>query len=540
MKKLLLLCCILIGPASWAQDVNRYMVFFTDKEGSIYSPAEPEKFLSERAIQRRKKFNIAITEQDLPVNEVYVEEVQAQGVAVFYRSRWMNAILVEDFPQKVEALSTLPFVSRIQYVAPGQRLNARMHTPAYQSRREDVSDLQNQLLQVPRMHELGYTGQGIWIAVLDNGFLGVNQLAQFSHLFTQERLIRSWDFVRYSPDVFRARDHGTKALSTIAARQEGVYSGTAPDASFILAITEDTGDATTPNSEYIIEEYNWLLASEWADSLGADIISSSLGYATFDDPSMDYTQADMDGQTAVATRAASWAAQRGILVVTSSGNSRQSAWPGVGSPADADQILAVGAIDEQGVLAPFSSGGPTADGRQKPEVVALGVNTVVIDANGNYQTNNGTSFAAPQVAGLAAGVWQAYPELSNLELRELLIRSGTRATSPDNEYGHGVPGFSRLQTAILGVDQSSSSSFSLYPNPVRQSHLVIDFTDAPPVGQQFSLQLVDATGRLLHSQRLQPSPSGRYELDVSSLQQGFYYLKVVLPQGQRVQKFIRQ
>jgi serine protease AprX len=541
MRNLLLFVCILFSQLGWAQDVNRYMVFFTDKEGTIYSVEEPNKFLTERAIQRRKKSDIAVTEQDFPVNERYRQEVEAQGIAIFYQSRWLNAIMVEDYPDKVEALKSLPFVADVVYVAPGQRLNARLRAPAApKALRQDVPDTQNKLLQIPLMHEQGYTGMGVLIAVLDNGFLGVNQLPQFSHLFDEKRVLRSWDFVRYSPDVFRFRDHGTRALSTIAVRDEGTFTGTAPDASFLLAITEDSGDESRPDTEYIIEEYNWLIASEWADSLGADIITSSLGYSTFDDPAMNYTFADMDGQTAVASRAAAWATERGMLVVSSAGNGRHSSWPGIGTPADADGTLAVGAIDAEGQLAPFSSGGPTADGRIKPEVVALGVNTIVVGANGTYQTNNGTSFSAPQIAGLAAGIWQAYPDLSNLQLRDLIMRSGDRAANPDNEYGWGLPTFRRIQSLVLSIEGDKDSGISIYPNPVQHSFLVIEFKTAEQPNEDIRLYILDATGRTLGIHQLLAQSNGRYELDVSGLTGGFYYLKIVVPGGQRVHKFIRQ
>lgn len=297
-----------------------------------------------------------------------------------------------------------------------------------------------------------------------------------------------------------------------------------------------------PDSEYKVEEYNWLIASEWADSLGADIITSSLGYTEFDDPAMNYTFADMDGQTAVATRAAVWATERGILVVTSSGNSRTGAWRYIGTPADADNILSVGAIDATGNLAPFSSGGPTADGRLKPEVVAMGVNTVVVDAAGDYRFGNGTSYAAPQIAGFAAGVWQAYPELSNLELRDVIIRSSNQYTSPDNDYGYGLPNFRLLHTGVLGLDDEKGKDIvQLYPNPVQQhQQLIIQYSLSLSASQSLIVQVVDAAGRQLLRQHLSPNQHDRYELDVAGLKAGMYYLKLITDKGNSVHKFLRQ
>lgn len=533
MKKLVFLF-LFLGHVCWsqAQEVNRYMVYFADKEGTSYSVDKPEDFLTQRSIDRRLQSNIAVIAQDLPVSEVYVKQVQATGVPVYYRSRWLNAVMVEEEAEKVKSLAALPFVKEVKYVAPGPKLGARRQSS--QQLQLDVPQSQHQLLDIPLMHELGYTGKGKMIAVLDDGFMAVDTNPKFDHLFRNQQLKHTRDFVGNATNVYRYDDHGTKSLSTIAVVDSGVFVGTAPDALFLLAVTEDVA------TEYIIEEYNWLLATEWADSLGADIITSSLGYTTFDDASMNHTFGELDGKTTVAARAANWATERGILVVMSAGNSRGSSWNNISTPADAIGSLAVGAVDQLGIIAPFSSPGPSADGRIKPDVVAQGVSTVVVGTSGNYQQNNGTSFSGPQIAGFAAGAWQAYPTLSNIEIREAIIKSADKYAAPDNDYGYGLPSFRKLIGATVGLNDPNVSheDFYLYPNPIHQQETLLlerkVFSHEP-----VQIMLVGATGNVVLQQIVSPTAAGKYEINMSGLPQGLFYLLVIYEKGTSKHKLLR-
>ncbi|AHM58842.1 peptidase S8 and S53 subtilisin kexin sedolisin [Flammeovirgaceae bacterium 311] len=526
MKKLLFLF-LFLSHAGWSQEINRYMVFFTDKDGSSYSITKPEEFLTSRAISRRISQNIALTQLDLPVSVQYVQQVQEFGIPVYFRSRWMNAVLVEDSPDKVKLLSSLPFVERIEYVAPGKRLGARRYST---HQKEDEPITQHELLGVTEMHAHGFTGKGKMIAVLDDGFRGVNTGHRFDHLYRNNQLPHSRDFVGNNPDVYQYDDHGTKALSTIAVVDSGTFIGVAPDATFLLAVTEDV------SSEYIIEEYNWLFAAEWADSLGADIISSSLGYYTFNDPAMNHRYSDLDGKTTVAARAANWATQRGMLVVVSAGNSRGSSWGKISTPADADQILSVGAVNNGGEITYFSSPGPTADGRIKPDVVAMGLGTTVVNAAGNYQRSNGTSFSGPQIAGLAAGVWQAFPYLTNLQLREAIIKSANLFATPDNDYGYGLPHFS----TILELSSSlEAEEIFIFPNPVHQFQHVLQINRKFPSLKPVQINILDVTGRLVSQQQLRAVKSGTWEADVYNLPTGMYHLQVIYDKGHSMHKFLR-
>lgn len=543
MQRFILFFILLLPCSLHAQELNRYMVFFTDKANNTYSLDEPLEFLSERAVSRRERQHIQLTEADLPVSQPYVEAVKEQGAMVFYRSRWFNAVLVEATETTAKQVGALPQVAEVVFIAPGAKLNLRKaaNGRSYKAKRTlrqlftTPESTQNQLLGVPEMQQEGYTGEGIIIAVLDGGFSAVDQLAYFDHLFEEGTLIGQHDFTTKTEDVFRYSSHGTKSLSTIAAIDSSTFIGTAPRATFLLAVTEDVA------SEYVIEEYNWLLAAEWADSAGVDVITASLGYNTFDDPSMDYTYEDMNGQTTVSARAVQFASERGILVVTSAGNAGLGQWRFIVTPADAEDILTVGAIDEDQELAGFSSVGPTPDGRIKPEVVALGVKTTVADPAGGFTTGNGTSFAAPQIAGFAAAVWQAFPDLSNLEIRELILQSGDRASSPDNEYGWGLPHFPRILRILKAQPaEPVEEEVRIYPNPVSADQLFIQFLQS--AGTESIADLYSITGtRLMKRQKLSTiyTSGNTYTLSMAGLRPGIYFLHLYQGDKQYVFKVLK-
>ena len=536
MRHFLTIVTLFFSAAVEAQEVERYVVYFTDKENNPYSLERPEEFLSSRALERRTAQGISISPDDLPVTPAYVEAVGETGATVFYQSRWFNAVLVEAEEVHIPAIRSLPMVEEMVFVAPYSDLQARRQLASQKSNRAiPPASLQNTLLGIPQLQEAGYTGEGKIIAVFDGGFTATNMLPYFNHLFEQDRLLATYDYSTATEDVFRYSPHGTKALSTIAALDSAEFIGTAPLATFMLAVTEEI------LTEYPVEEYNWLFAAEWADSAGADIITSSLGYSTFDDPSFDHTYEELDGETTVAGLAATIATRKGILVVSSAGNSGNDPWRYITTPADAINILAVGAITPNGEVASFSSVGPSADGRIKPDVAALGVSTVVANPEGGFTTGNGTSFAAPQIAGFAAAVWQAYPGLTNLELREAIIESGNRAGNPDEFVGYGVPYFPSLQSIILAVPpQAESMQWLVYPNPLdQQSQLYIESS----TGQELSIKasLFTASGTLVMKEKLlKASPeAGKYKMQLPMIPSGFYFLHVNQGSGYSVHKIIK-
>jgi serine protease AprX len=309
------------------------------------------------------------------------------------------------------------------------------------------------------------------IGIFDAGFAGVNQSIYFDHLFENDKIIAVQDFVRNSGDVYQYDDHGTGVLSSISGYEESVYEGVAYDADIILCVTEDVP------TEYIIEEYNWIFAAEFADSAGVDIINTSLGYNTFDDISMNYKYDDLDGDIARITRATDIAASKGILCVVSVGNEGSNNWEKLVAPADADSALAVGAVSSDFQYLNFSSSGPTSDERIKPDVAALGQGTKIIQYNGEISTGSGTSFASPMIAGLAAGLWQAYPELDNMEIIGLIRKGGSQFMQPDTLIGYGVPDYERIRSSITALDEKSNnpgnSAFIRIPWTIKNSLLNI-------------------------------------------------------------------
>lgn len=467
----LLTVAILVAICSAASaQKNRYMVFFKDKNGTPFSLDEPAKFLSADAIERRVRHNAAITAEDLPVNPTYVKGVRDTGAEVYFTTRWMNGVLIQCEPELIQVLSGLNFVQQVALVAPNSVLAAggRVKAPnKSKSQKAAVTDTQLTMLGIDKMHEDGFTGEDVTIAVLDAGFEGVNSAEPFQHNFSENRinLNVSTDFVYNSSSVFQYDDHGTQVFSVIAAMQAGTFTGGAPDATFQLYVTEEVP------TEYPVEEYNWLFAAERADSAGADIIQSSLGYNDFAGTEFDYQKSEMNGETAVVTRAAQMASDRGMLVVVSAGNEGNSAWQIVTAPADAEGVLAVGSVNSEMVRSNSSSTGPTADNRIKPDVAAMGVSTSVIQPGGTTGKATGTSLAAPLITSLAAGIWQRYPSLTNTELMDVIRTSGTQAFQPDKFLGYGVPNYERI---IEYLEKSVNDDFfAVYPNPSFIDSIVI-------------------------------------------------------------------
>jgi subtilisin family serine protease len=353
---------------------------------------------------------------------------------------------------------------------------------------------QNELIGAVAMHAAGYRGEGMQIAVFDAGFPGANQLEALQLLQQQGRVAGTRNFVDGGTSVYQRNSHGTNCLGLIGGELPGTYVGTAPRATFHLCITEDVA------SEYPVEEANWLAAAEYADSAGVDVISSSLGYNTFDRPAVSHTYADLNGRTAIGSLAALGAARAGMVVVNSAGNDGNNAWHYIAVPADADSIITVGAVDSLRQHAGFSSYGPTADGRIKPTLSAMGVASAVLSATGSISRGNGTSYACPELAGLVAGFWQANPTLTAQQVIAALCRSASQAQAPDNSLGYGIPHFVRaynLVHASAPLDSSGAmligSRLGIYPNPIRTGELTLVLPPAL-LRQALRVRVLDAKG----------------------------------------------
>lgn len=524
--------------ASVSAQANRYMVFFKDKAGVPYTTSNPIEFLSQKAIDRRMKQGVDIDERDLPVQRAYVEGVRNAGAPTYYTTRWLNAVLIECDENVLSAVGSLPYVDRVEFVAPprqsasGGRRSFNLRSKNGHTGSETESQLQ--MLGIHRMHEGGYTGTGVTIAVLDSGFPGVSSGPAFEHIFSEGRFMDlvSYDFVHHSADVFRHDDHGTEVLSVIAGQIPDAFTGGAHDATFQLFITEDVP------TEYRVEEYNWLFAAERADSAGVDIIHTSLGYYDFDDASMNYTLQQIDGKTTVVSRAAQWAADRGIVVVTSAGNEGSiSTWKIVTAPADAEDVLAIGAVNASLQKTSSSSIGPTADGRIKPDVVALGQSVKVVKATGQMSTSSGTSLAAPLVTSLVAGIMQRYPDLGSKDVISLLRQTSSQANTPDNLLGYGVPNFQAVVNFQEHIPQTDP--FEIFPNPLAQDTLTISPFD-PNLVDSCEIEIISSQGQRLGRVTARFDWLNRtYKADLSGLVPGIYYIRVLSEKRRHTFKLVK-
>ena len=503
---------------------NYYFVMLHDKANSPFSLSQPQEFLSERAIARRMKHNCPIDSMDFPVNTEYVKAITATGASVIHTSKWFNGVTVLATNEQYNAIKSLVCVDSVELTwAPltpvrGVHKNRVIAT----SSNYINSGVQHQMLNLSVLHNACFRGEGLQIALLDNGFENVNTITAFDSLRLHGRLLGTRDFVNPSGSVFHQGAHGTAVLSTMAANIPNQYLGTAPDASYWLFRTED--DA----SESRLEIDNWVTALEFADSLGVDIINSSLGYSEFDDPSQNFSYVDLNGRTARNSLAATWAARRGMLLCISAGNEGALPWHYISTPADADSILAVGAVKADKTFSSFSSVGPSSDGRIKPEVCAMGTSAAVVNSTNVVTVSNGTSFSSPIIAGAVACLWQALPSKTNIELLQLLLEASDRYTAPDEQYGYGIPDFGSAYLSVVGNKLSNSADVKpiCFPNPV-ETFLSISTT------HDIQWELFDVQG-CKHS-------SGISEyIDFSTLQQGVYCLKLNHLDSVFVYKIIRK
>lgn len=454
MKRFLLLLVVTsIGFVSKAQ--IRYLVKFKDKGTSPYSIYSPTNYLSPRAIARRTRYSINIDSLDLPVTPRYIDSVRLAGsVTILNVSKWLNQVSIQTTDAAALAkINSFPFVQSASQIAARttstnggieifqENANGRLQADYYNY---GQSYGQIHIHNGEFLHNIGLRGQGMQIGMLDGGFTNYNTITAFDSVRNSGGFLDVYNFILKNTNLNTA-SHGLNCLSTIATNLPGQMVGTAPKASFYLYVSEDVG------SEYPIEEHNWVCAAERVDSAGGDVISSSLGYNTFDPPlnTQDHTYAQMNGRTTMAAIGATIGARKGLLILNSAGNSGQDSWHYIITPADADSILAVGAVDVNRNVAGFSSYGPASDGRVKPDVASVGVNTYVVGTTGVIGTNNGTSFACPNMAGLATCLWQGFQEFNNIKILKALQQAGDKYTAPDNRTGYGIPDVKKATMNLL-------------------------------------------------------------------------------------------
>ncbi|OIP81255.1 MAG: hypothetical protein AUK44_10370 [Porphyromonadaceae bacterium CG2_30_38_12] len=446
MKKKLLFILIIASFINGYAAVNYFFsVEFTNKNNTPYSLTNPSAYLSARSIERRASFGIPIDSTDLPVNQQYIQQIVDSGFVVHSVSKWLNraTIYVSD-STIIQKIRQLAFVKSTQYTGKVDPANLAPSSPQKAKTDAIVTDYtgQNQLkeIQGDYLHNQGFTGRGMYIGVIDGGFKNVHINPGFDSLRLQGRLLKTKNIAHPGRTVFQGDNHGALVLSTMAGNLvSSNFRGTAPHANYCLIITE------VGNSESLFETDFWVSGIEYADSLGVDVINSSLGYHTFDDPSLNFSFSQMNGKTVRSSIAATMGAHKGIIIAVSQGNDGLKTWKMVGSPADADDIFSVGGL-QSGIPSNFSSFGPTADGRIKPETCAKATNTTLIEATGIVSSNEtGTSFASPIIAGMLACLLQHYKQINptpNLyDFRQAVIKSGSLYMTPTDQLGYGLANF---------------------------------------------------------------------------------------------------
>ncbi len=508
---------------------QKYFVAFTDKSNNKYSINTPQEFLSQRAINRRANQNIKITQEDLPVAQFYLDSLTKMGVKVLWPSKWLNgAIIQSGNTALIDTITRVSFISDSKLI---WKSSSTIHSEKFINKEITLptkagllSDYAQSFTQTTVnghfLHQNGYTGKGMFIAVFDNGFGRADYLPAFDHLWNNNQINDAIDIVNPGNDIFNSDYfHGMYVLSTLGGYIEGEFKGSAPDANFLLFRTED--DA----SEYPIEEYNWIIAAEYADSAGVDVINSSLGYYEFNDPSMNYSYTDLDGKTSVCVKGAETAFSKGILIVNSAGNEGESSWKYIITPSDGENVLSVAAMTADSTKASFSSYGPTYDLRVKPDLTALGVNTTVQGINGSLVKLNGTSFSTPVISGFATCLWQAKPELSNKELLQILRKSGNQYDNPDDSFGYGIPNFLYALNVNSSIDEfTSENHFRITPNPFSNKIIINSNLN---LWVKTNITIYDILGNMVYNKHLNYSHDILIE-NLEKLSPGLYVLQLEL------------
>jgi len=472
MKKLII---VLFGSclffAETRAQFTRYVIKLKNKGGSLFSLSAPSAYLSQRAINRRTRYGIAIDSTDMPVTPSYITQIRnVPNVTVLNISKWQNSVSIQTSdPNAITTINGLSFVQSFAPIAARTQNNTTekltiADQPYISSQRvTGITDFFNygagslaeiNLHKGQFLHNIGLRGQGMVIAILDGGFFNYTTLDAMDSIILNNQVLDTWDFYSNNTTVSDDHPHGMQCLSTIAANIPGQFIGKAPKANFILYRTEDV------SSEYPIEEFNMVCGMERADSAGADVISASLGYSDFDDASFDHTYAQMNGNTTIAAIGADLAAKKGILFVVAAGNEGGGAWHYIMTPADGDSVLAVGAVNTSGAVGGFSSYGPSSDGQVKPDVASVGVNAMVQSTSNTISTGSGTSFACPNMAGLSSILWQAFPEVNNMRIARALREAGSIASAPNDRIGYGIPDLKSAFETLLTEFATSTSTIN--------------------------------------------------------------------------------
>jgi len=440
MRKTILLTLTLLAVTAVAAKVTpaMYYVQLKDKQGCGYTTGNPLPYLSQRAIDRRVRWNIPVDSTDLPVSAVYVDSLKNIGADVYQTSRWMNGVLLYATDDQIANIRALGFVDSAEQVRPARYFNQlRLPKKTRSKKQVKLDNDQSHQVGADSLHAAGFRGRGVQIAVIDAGFPKVDELPGFDSLRARGGIVGTYNVVDKSTDVYRDHEHGTCCLSTMAFNLPNEFIGTAPDADYWLLRTE------VDVEEYLYETDLWIVAAEIADSAGVDVISTSLGYYFTDDDDEQFTYQNMNGTHFRSSRAATMAAEKGMVLCIAAGNEGSSYWHYIGTPADADSILCIGGVDITGNHSDFSSYGPASDGRIKPEICAMATNATVArvdnyERDGNIRYGSGTSYATPIAAGTIASLMSAFPDVNPSEIRRVVVETASQHNNPDNTLGYGI------------------------------------------------------------------------------------------------------
>ncbi len=546
MKKIILLLFLVSSFVGFSQEDA--WVYFKDKPNSTTDLENPLTILSQRALDRRTAQGIALDLKDVPIYQPYINQVtNSSGIIVKAKSKWLNCVHVRGSVANINALKLLSSVLKVDFAdkslnSSANKTKAKLKFKPVNKTMESavtfnygISANQIQMLNGHLLHQMDYTGSGKIIAVMDSGFPGVDSALPFQRLRNNNQILGGYDFINKRSNYYAGHNHGTYVLSSMGGFVDGQLVGTAPDAKYYLYITEDAISAF-PYSENPVEESNWVEAAEEADRVGVDIISTSLGYFGYDNPSYSHIYSDMTGNLAFASQGANIAFEKGIIVVASAGNEGQETEPHIGIPAEAKNVIAVGAVQADENYALFSSIGPSYDGRVKPDVMAQGQSVVLSDPAGNLVTGSGTSFSCPITSGMVACLWQALPGKTAQQIKQLIQQSSDNFNpilKSQPKFGYGIPDFNLALANGLSVTDFSKTDFNVYPNPTHDSISVT----LPNKSDVKTIAIYTILGqKVLEKNISNQSPT----ISLTSLNSGIYFYKIESNGFSKSGKIIKQ
>jgi subtilisin family serine protease len=550
MKKILFLFVLCCSVQTYSQTEDAW-VYLKDKPNAATFLQNPLQMLSQRSLDRRTTQNISLDLKDVPVDVTYYSQLKNDAnVTVLGKSKWLNAIHIQGTQTNIkELLNTFSFIESIDFADKSLNENAKkngLNAFANNKRKKRIASNQNKfsktttdfkygnaenqikMLKGDFLHQQDFKGEGMQIAIIDAGFPNVNTLVAFKRIRDNNQILGGYNFADRNTNFYTRNNHGTHVLSTIAGYLENKFVGTAPNAKFYLFISE------IEETETVLEETLWVEAAERADSLGVNVINTSLGYTTFDNSNYSHTYSDMDGKTTFISRGAEIGASRGMILVNAVGNEGNVSWKYMGAPADAVAVFSIGAVSASENIASFSSFGPTADNRIKPDVLAQGLNSAIIQyTTGNVSTSNGTSFSSPIMAGVIACFWQAFPNKTNFEIMDLIRKSADRFNNPTDQYGYGIPDFEAAYNQVLALDNFKNTAIKIFPNPIKDTFSIsVDAYAA----ESLSIQIYNILGQLVFENSKLVSKT----IDSKNLKNGIYILKIQYKNQQKTVKLIKK